>query len=71
MLAYLKANDIMAAFHYVPLHTTEAGKHFGSFTNEDRYTTEESERLVRLPMWYGLSEPDQTSVVDSVKNFYK
>jgi dTDP-4-amino-4,6-dideoxygalactose transaminase len=70
LLAHLKASDIMAAFHYVPLHTAEAGSEFGLFVGEDRYTTTESERLVRLPMWYGLSEVDQLRVVAAVNEFY-
>jgi len=70
LLAHLKASDIMAAFHYVPLHTADAGGEFGLFVGEDRYTTTESERLVRLPMWYGLSEVDQLRVVAAVNEFY-
>ena len=70
LLAHLKAKDIMAVFHYVPLHTAKAGKQFGRFDGEDRYTTTESERLLRLPMWYGLSEVDQQRVVTAVKEFY-
>ena len=71
LLAHLKASDIMAAFHYVPLHTADAGARFGCFAGEDRYTTTESERLVRLPMWYGMSEMDQLRVVKAVKEFYE
>jgi dTDP-4-amino-4,6-dideoxygalactose transaminase len=71
LLAHLKASDIMAAFHYVPLHTADAGSEFGLFVGEDRYTTTESERLVRLPMWYGLSEVDQLRVVQAVIGFYQ
>ena len=54
----------------MPLHIAEAGKRFGRFAGEDRYTTAESERLVRLPMWYGLSEVDQESVIAAVIRFY-
>jgi dTDP-4-amino-4,6-dideoxygalactose transaminase len=71
LLAHLRAKDIMAVFHYVPLHTAKAGKQFGRFDGEDRYTTTESGRLVRLPMWYGLSEADQQRVVAAVKEFYE
>lgn len=70
LLGHLKNRDVMAVFHYVPLHTAEAGKRFGRFVGEDRYTTSESERLVRLPMWYGLGEADQQRVVAAVKEFY-
>lgn len=51
---HLKANDIMAVFHYIPLHTSPAGKKFGRFHGKDQYTTKESERLVRLPMYHGM-----------------
>lgn len=70
LLEYLKGKDIMAAFHYVPLHTAAAGKQFCCFEGEDRYTTVDSERLVRLPIWYGLSEVEQAQVVGAVKEFY-
>jgi dTDP-4-amino-4,6-dideoxygalactose transaminase len=70
LLEYLKANDILAVFHYVPLHTAEAGKKFALFHGEDRYTTKESERLIRLPMWYGLPKDDQARVVFLTKEFY-
>lgn len=71
LLEHLKSNDIAAVFHYVPLHTAKAGRQFGRFFGEDRYTTAESERLVRLPIWYGLAEADQQRVVDAVKEFYE
>lgn len=54
LIDYLKKNEIHAVFHYVPLHTAPAGLKFGRFHGEDRYTTKESERLLRLPMYYGL-----------------
>jgi len=70
LLEYLKIRGIMAAFHYVPLHDAVVGKKFGSFKGEDRYTTIDSERLVRLPMWYGLSKAQRAEVVLAVKEFY-
>lgn len=70
LILHLKARGIMAVFHYVPLHSAEAGKHFGRFDGEDRYTTIESERLLRLPMWYGLSQVAQQRVVAAVREFY-
>jgi dTDP-4-amino-4,6-dideoxygalactose transaminase len=60
----------MAAFHYVPLHTANAGERFGRFEGLDKNTTIESERLVRLPIWYGISEQEQDSVVGVIKEFY-
>ena len=54
LIQYLKGNNIMSVFHYVPLHSTPAGEKFGRFDNEDKFTTQESERLLRLPMYIGL-----------------
>lgn len=70
LISYLKENDIAAVFHYIPLHSAPAGKKFGRFAGEDEYTTKESERLVRLPMYYGLSEEAQDQVIKSVIDFY-
>ena len=68
-IEYLKTNDIMAVFHYIPLHTAPAGKKFGEFVGEDTYTTLESERLVRLPMYYGLKDDERDKVIEAVKSF--
>lgn len=70
LLEHLKTNDILAAFHYVPLHTAAAGEQFARFQGEDRYTTTESERLIRLPMWYGLPKDDQARVISAIEEFY-
>ncbi len=71
LISYLKENDILAVFHYVPLHTAPAGLKYGRFHGEDKYTTKESERLVRLPLYYGL-EPEKTDyIISKVKEFYK
>lgn len=70
LIAYLKENGISAVFHYIPLHSSPAGKQFGTFFGEDRYTTKESERLLRLPMYYGLKEEDIEKVVKIIKEFY-
>ena len=70
LLKYLKDNNILAVFHYVPLHTSEAGLKFGRFHKKDEFTTKESERIVRLPMYYGLTKQDQKKVVDSVIQFF-
>jgi dTDP-4-amino-4,6-dideoxygalactose transaminase len=70
LLDHLKTNDINAVFHYVPLHTAVAGKQFACFQAEDRYTTTESERLIRLPMWYGLPKGDQARVISAIEEFY-
>ena len=71
LIAYLKDNDVNAVFHYVPLHTAPAGLKYGEFVGEDRYTTSESERLVRLPLYYNLKKEDREKVIECVINFYK
>lgn len=70
LLEYLKVNYINAVFHYVPLHTASAGIIFGRFNGKDKFTTTESERLIRLPMHYGLQEKDIKHVTDSITSFY-
>lgn len=71
LIAFLKENGVGSAFHYVPLHSAPAGERFGVFYGEDKYTTEHSERLLRLPMYYGLSNEDLNTVCEKVKEFYK
>lgn len=70
LISYLSENGIAAVFHYVPLHSSPAGQNFGEFFGEDVYTTKESERLLRLPLYYGLSDDDCQYVIDKVKAFY-
>ena len=67
---FLKEYDILAVSHYVPLHSAPAGVKYGRFCGEDRYTTKESERLLRLPMYYGLKEEEAAFVAEKVKEFY-
>ena len=71
LIKYLRENGVEAVFHYIPLHTAPAGKKFGRFNGEDKYTTKESERLLRLPMHYNLSENDIEYIVEKIKEFYK
>lgn len=71
LIAHLRKNDILAVFHYIPLHSAPAGKKFGIFDGEDEITTSYSERLVRLPLYYGLNEDEQKKVIDCVTEFYK
>lgn len=71
LIAFLKKNDISSVFHYIPLHGAPAGKKFGRFHGEDKYTTKESERLVRLPMYYGLEPEKVLKVCETIKEFYK
>lgn len=71
LIAYLREAGIQTVFHYVPLHTGEAGQKLGRFCGQDRYTTRESERILRLPMYYGLEEEKVQYVVDKIKEFYE
>ena len=70
LIEFLKKNDILSVFHYVPLHSAPAGIKFGRFHGEDKYTTRESERLLRLPMFYKLTEDEVDYIVGKVKEFY-
>lgn len=70
LISFLKENGVAAVFHYIPLHSAPAGKKFGRFDGMDEYTTKESERLVRLPMYYGLTKKDQDQVIKCVLDFY-
>lgn len=71
LIAALKEQNIYCVFHYIPLHSAPAGKRFGSFSGEDVYTTKESERLMRLPMYYGLTAEDRKRVVEEIYRFYR
>lgn len=67
---YLRDRGISSVFHYVPLHSSPAGRRFGRFCGEDVYTTSESDRLTRLPMYYGLSAEDRGRVIDAVLSYF-
>lgn len=69
LISYLKENGICTAFHYVPLHSSPAGEKFGRFSGEDVYTTKESERLLRLPMFYNLSMSDVEYITEKILAF--
>lgn len=71
LIAFLKEKAVNAVFHYIPLHTSPAGKQFGVFSGEDKYTTKESERLLRLPMYYNIEEQDVIYIAEKVREFYK
>ena len=71
LIKFLKQNDVESVFHYVPLHTAPAGKKYGRFNGEDKYTTKESERLLRLPMYYNLKQEDAEKVVNTIKKFFE
>lgn len=70
LIEYLKQHGIAAVFHYVPLHTAPAGIKHGRFNGDDLHTTAESERLVRLPLWFGITPEEQKTVIKTVLDFY-
>lgn len=70
LIAHLRENGVQAVFHYIPLHSAPAGLKFGRFHGADEYTTKESERLLRLPMYFGLTADDRQKVIDAVKSFF-
>lgn len=69
-IKFMRDYDIMCVFHYVPLHSAPAGLKFGRFSGEDRYTTSESDKLVRLPLYYNIDSVDQKKVIDSTLIFF-
>jgi dTDP-4-amino-4,6-dideoxygalactose transaminase len=70
LIAYLREQGVTASYHYVPLHSAPAGLKYGRFHGNDIYTTHESERLLRLPMYYGLTENEVVYVAEKVKEFF-
>ena len=70
LIAFLKEAEIQSVFHYIPLHTAPAGRKFGRFHGGDRYTTKESERLLRLPLYDGLKEEQVLYIGGKVREFY-
>lgn len=69
-IKFMKEKELYCVFHYIPLHSAPAGEKFGRFDGEDEFTTKESERLVRLPMYYGLREDQVDLVVEGIKEFF-
>lgn len=70
LIQYLKEKDVNAVFHYIPLHSSPAGIKYGEFIGEDKYTTKESERLLRLPLYYGLKKEEILYIVDCLERFW-
>ncbi len=71
LISYLKSNGIDAVFHYIPLHSSPAGIKYGSFAGDDNYTTKESERLIRLPLYYGLKSDQVEFICEKIGGFYR
>ncbi|WP_140921348.1 dTDP-4-amino-4,6-dideoxygalactose transaminase [Limnobaculum xujianqingii] len=69
-ISYLKEAEIMAVFHYIPLHACPAGEKYGEFHGEDRYTTKESDRLVRLPLFFNMTDINQRTVINTILNYF-
>jgi dTDP-4-amino-4,6-dideoxygalactose transaminase len=69
-IQYMREQDILTVFHYIPLHSSPAGKNFGIFNGKDNYTTSESQRLVRLPLYFQMTEQEQQKVIESVLGFF-
>ena len=67
---HMKERGIGCVFHYVPLHSSPAGKRFGRMFGEDRYTTSEGDRLVRLPMYYGMTDEDRSAVIEAALAYF-
>jgi len=70
LIEYLESHGVQAVFHYIPLHSAPAGRKFGTFHGEDTYTTQESERLIRLPLYYGIKNDEIQSVIDTIIEYY-
>lgn len=70
-IRYMKELGISCVFHYIPLHSAPAGLKYGRFHGEDVYTTKESERLVRLPLYYGMSEQDRSTLISAVLGYFQ
>jgi len=71
LIDYMFQNNIKSVFHYVPLHSSKAGRKFGEFRGDDRYTTKESSRLIRLPMYYDLDIKEVNYICNKIKKYYK
>ena len=71
LLEYLKQNNILAVFHYIPLHSAPAGLKFGKFEGDDNFTTIESEKLIRLPMYCNLENSSLKFIINKIKKFYE
>ena len=71
LLKFLTENGVQAVFHYVPLHSAPAGRKFGRFNGEDRYTTKESERLIRLPLFYSISDEEVEYTIEMLLKYFR
>nr|WP_272943633.1 DegT/DnrJ/EryC1/StrS family aminotransferase [Hippea alviniae] len=70
LINFLKENGILVVFHYIPLHSSPAGIKFGNFVGKDEFTTKESERLIRLPLYYSITKDEVEFAINKVKEFF-
>jgi len=70
LITFLKGNGIHSVFHYIPLHTSEAGLKYSHFEGLDKFTTSESERLLRLPLYYGMLSGEKELIISTVNKFF-
>lgn len=70
LINFLKQKEIISVFHYVPLHSAPAGERFSRFSGEDNFTTQESEKIIRLPLWYGMEEHKVDAVVGAIESYF-
>ncbi|HBB13987.1 MAG TPA: dTDP-4-amino-4,6-dideoxygalactose transaminase [Treponema sp.] len=70
-ISYMKDNEILTVFHYIPLHSAPAGLKFGRFDGLDEFTTKESERLVRLPLYFNMDPKDFNKIISTINNYFK
>ena len=70
IIEYLSKNGVMSVFHYIPLHSSLAGIKYGVFSGMDNYTTKESERLLRLPLYYGIDEREVNYIINLIKKYF-
>ncbi|MHA2705648.1 dTDP-4-amino-4,6-dideoxygalactose transaminase [Vibrio owensii] len=70
LINFLKQKEIISVFHYVPLHSAPAGERFSRFSGEDNFTTQESEKIIRLPLWYGMEEHKVDTVVGAIESYF-
>ncbi len=70
LINFLKQKEIISVFHYVPLHSAPAGERFSRFSGEDNFTTQESEKIIRLPLWYGMEQHKVDAVVGAIESYF-
>lgn len=71
LIEHLRQREIMSVFHYIPLHSSRAGRAYGRFHGTDRYTTSESLRVLRLPLYYGLAKEDCARILQAIEDFFR